>query len=424
MSDIRRSALSVLDQIEKDNAYSNIVLDNLFNKEKLGNIDARFIRALVFGVIERKITLDYILNGFIKSGIEKQPVTVINNLRMALYQIMFMDKVPSHAAVNEAVRLIKNSKYKRLAPFTNAVLRNVLRNDISLPKGDDINSLSVRYSCEKEVIKVLIDSIGLGETVSFLENSLKTPPLFLKVNTLKTDSDNLIIRLKEENIIADKCELNDALVIKSGSDIIGSKAFCDGLFHIEDIACQTALSYLAPKQNERVLDTCAAPGGKTFSMAEIMANKGEIVACDIYSSRLSLITSGAKRLGIDIIKVKENNSEEFSSMGLFDAVLCDVPCSGIGVIRRKPEIKYKKLDDIKTLIQTQKNILDNADRYLKPAGRLMYSTCTLNCQENEDVIKHFLDNHSNYKLVSERTFLPQKDNSDGFYCAVLHKAGE
>ena len=421
MPNARKVTLLALDLMEKEGAYSNIALDSVLADSNLSETDRRFVSALFFGVLDRKITLDYIISKYLKSG-GKTPVTVQNAIRMAVYQIMYMDKVPPFAAVNETVKLIKNSKYSKLSGFANAVLRNILRGENSLPQDDDSLSLSIKYSCNEEIIKCLVKDYGIDTAKSFLEDALKPAPVFIKANPLKTDEENLITELQKENIICEKTDFKNAILVKSGANLINTKAYKKGLFHIEDLACQMAVENLSVKNGERVLDCCAAPGGKTFAMAERMENAGEIIACDIYPARLSLVEEGAVRLGIDIIKTAAVNSGVYRNMGQFDAVLCDVPCSGLGVIRRKPEIKYKADIFDKSLLYTQEKILDTADKHLKPGGRLLYSTCTLRYEENKGQVEKFLCNHKCYKLETERTFLPHIDGTDGFYCALLIKS--
>ena len=421
MDKARKAALSVLDSVFIDESYSNIALDKVFGKFDLRPIDRGFVSAVVYGVLDRKITLDHILSNYLKKGTAKTPVTVMNALRMALYQIMYMDKVPDSAAVNESVNLIKASKFKYSASLVNGVLRNVLRDGITLPSGEDTSSLSVIYSCPEHIIKELISDYGTETAIEFLKESLLTPPVFLRVNLLKTTEDELITRLSSEGIIAEKCGFPAALKVVGGIDVKGSACYKDGLFHTEDLSCQRAVSVLGAKPGERILDMCSAPGGKAFSMAEDMENKGEIIACDIYSSRTELIEKGARRLGTDIVKPTVCDSCEPADLGVFNAILCDVPCSGYGVIRRKPEIKYKPQNDFSELESIQLKIISNADRYLKPGGRLLYSTCTLRKAENSGTVSRFLKNHPQYKLKFEHTFMPQTDCSDGFYCALLEK---
>ena len=418
----RKLAVNILTKIQKDNAYSNLTLASYFKDSELTGEDKAFVTALVYGVLDRKITLDYVLSRFMKTPIKKTAPFTLNTLRTALYQIMYMDKIPESAAVNEAVKLIKKSSENRNQGFVNAVLREVLRQDNLLPEGNDIQSLSVRYSAPVWLVETFLKDYGEQTTIALLEESLKKPPFTLKVNTLKTTTQKLKESLEKSGVTVCETEHTDALILLKGIDLLKNSDFKNGHFHIEDMASQKAISVLSPKKGERVLDICAAPGGKTFTMAEIMQNEGEIIACDLYEQRVSLIADGADRLGIDIIKPCVADATEYNEkLSLFDAVLCDVPCSGLGVIRRKPDIKYNAAADFTELEAIQRKILRNAVKYLKKDGRILYSTCTLRKAENENMIKDFLAENKDYSLITEQTLMPHINNTDGFYYALIEK---
>lgn len=422
MTNERKLAATVLMKIENDRAYSNLTLAKFFENTDLGNDGKAFVSALVYGVLDRKITLDYVLSKFMKTPIKKTAPLTLNVLRTALFQIMYMDKVPESAAVNEAVKLIKKSKENRNAGFVNAVLRSVLRAENLLPNGNTPNDLSVRFSAPLWLVESFINDYGTDTAISLLEESLKPAPFTLRVNTLKTDADSLIEKFKEAGINAQKGETENSLILEKGIDIKRNEFFKQGLFYAEDTASQKAISVLSPKPFERVLDICAAPGGKTFTMSGFMQNKGEIVACDLYEHRVGLIDEGAKRLSIDIIKTKVSNATVFNEdLGEFDVILCDVPCSGLGVIRRKPDIKYKEKADFKELVEIQYSILCNSVKYLKKGGRILYSTCTLRRAENEELVNSFLKEYNTFKKVTEKTLMPHIDKTDGFYYCLLIK---
>lgn len=423
MANSRKIALKALLDVRSGGAYSNITLNRYFSENNLSDSDKSLATALFYGVLDRSITLDFILSKHIKTPLKKVSLYALENLRLALYQIMYLDKIPESAAVNEAVNLIKNSKYKHLSGFVNGVLRNILREGYSLPDGTDPKSLSIRYSCPEWIVESFLADYGKDATVKLLEYSLEVPPVTLKVNTVRTDTDTLISKLSDLGVKCQKSLLDDSVEVIGGIDVSHNYLYRKGLFHIQDIASQTAVKILAPTPGERVLDLCAAPGGKTFTMAQYMTNAGEIIACDIYEPRVALIKKGANRLGIKIIEAKVNDATVFKSdFGLFDAVLCDVPCSGLGVIRRKPEIKYKNLGDYDDITRIQSNILENADKYLDEGGRILYSTCTLRKCENEDIVQRFLDKYPIYELKYQHTFMPHVDGTDGFYCALLQKS--
>ncbi len=425
MANARKTALRSLLKVRESASYSNITLNKVLNEDNLQGADRALATAVFYGVLDRTITLDYVLSKHIKTPIKKVSPFALEILRVALYQIMYMDSIPNSAAVNEAVKLIKASKYNYLSGFVNGVLRNILRSEIKLPDGNDISSLSIKYSCPVWIVESFKNDYGMDDAVKLLYASLQNPPVILRVNTLKITENELLNELVKENIVAKQIDFNDALEVVGGINISASKCYKNGLFHIQDLSSQTAVKILNPTQNERVLDICASPGGKSFTMAEYMSGKGSIVACDLYDSRVELIKSGAERLSFSNIKAVKNDATVFNdNFGHFDVILCDVPCSGLGVIRRKPEIKYKKIDEYNDITVIQSEILETTAKYLKPNGRLLYSTCTLRKCENEDIVNGFLDKHSDYEVKYQHTFMPHHDGTDGFFCALLQKAGD
>ncbi len=422
MANARKIALGALIEV-RQSAYSNITLNKFLNEADLSATDKSLTTAIFYGVLDRTITLDFVLSKFIKTPLKKVSPLALENLRMALYQIMFMDKIPDSAAVNEAVKIIKNSKQKHLSGFVNGVLRNILREEMVMPDGNDVKALSVRYSCPEWIVDSFINDYGVDNAIQLLEASLQTPPVTLRVNTLKTTTGDLREILLRDGINTKSLRVENALEIIGGIDVTKSNAYRDGLFHVQDTASQTVVSILSPKPNEKVLDVCAAPGGKTFTMAQYMENTGEIVACDLYPKRVELIKKGANRLGIKNINAVQNDATQINdAFQGFDVILCDVLCSGLGVIRRKPEIKYKDIDEYKDITTIQSKILENASLYLNENGRILYSTCTLRKSENEDIVQRFLDKHPQYELKYQHTFMPHIDGSDGFYCALLQKS--
>lgn len=423
MANARKIALKALCDVRVGGAYSNITLNKYFSENDLSSADKSLATALFYGVLDRTITLDYVLSRYIKTPLKKLEPHILENLRIALYQIMFMDKIPESAAVNQAVKLTKNSKHKHLSGFVNGVLRNILREGTSLPDGTDEHSLSVKYSCPEWIVKSFVADYGIDNALNLLKASLQAPPVTLRVNTLKTNTENLISDLLQEELTAIPSILENSLEITNGIDITKNKCYLGGLFHVQDIASQTVVSIASPQRDERVLDMCAAPGGKTFTMAQYMENSGEIVACDLYEKRVELIKKGAGRLGITNVQCMQNDATVYNEkLGKFDLVLCDVLCSGLGVIRRKPEIKYKDISEYSDITTIQSKILENAVLYVNEKGRILYSTCTLRKSENEDIIQRFLDKYPQYELKYQHTFMPHIDGSDGFYCALLQKS--
>ena len=422
MSNPRKAAVKALLKVENGSAYSNIALNAVLRESGLENADRAFASAIFYGVLDRRITIDYILSKFIKTPLKKVAPFTLEVLRSAVYQIMFMDKVPDSAAVNEAVKLIKSSRESRNAGFANAILRNILRNEITLPQGNDPQSLSVKYSCPEWIINSFITDYGADTAEELLKESLKPAPVIIRVNTLKTNTDTLKTELEKRGIPTDTAGTDNALILKKGIDAADFDLYKRGYFYAEDLSSQTAVSVLNPKKGERVLDMCAAPGGKSFTMALLMENEGEIVSCDLYEQRVGLIKSGAERLGIDIIKPMTADASCYNEdLGIFDCILCDVPCSGLGVLRRKPDIKYKPENDFADLTALQYKILQNAARYLKKGGRILYSTCTLRRAENEKLVNSFIMEYNGFRKMYEHTYLPHIDKTDGFYCALIVK---
>lgn len=422
MENARKTAVEILCEIEKNSAYSNITLNKYLSKEISKN-DKNFIYALVYGVLDRKITLDFIISKFVKKSADKIKPTTLNALRIGIYQLKYMDKIPSSAAVNESVKIVKKSSESYNSAFVNAVLRNYIRQGCMLPEDGSLKSMSVRLSCPEDLLKIFISDYGLAAAQELLSSFLSAPPIYLRVNNLKTTDEKLISEFLKSDIKTEKVFENCLKVISGEIDFNNNLLFKNGFFHIQDIASQKSIEKFSVSKNDRILDMCSSPGGKAFTMAQIICDKGSITACDIYEKRTELIKKGAKRLGINCIETRVSDATVFDpELGLYDKVLCDVPCSGLGVIRRKPEIKYKKMKYKTKLEDIQFAILQNADKYLRPGGSLMYSTCTLKKSENEDIIKSFLDKYPAYELQYYHTYLPHDDGTDGFFCALMKKS--
>ena len=418
MANARKMAVKVLLKIEKEGAYSNLAVAEALKTAELTPQDKALATALIYGVLDRKITLDFILSKFLKTPVSKTEPFTLAVLRTALYQIKYMDKIPESAAVNEAVKIMKSSKFSRNSGFVNGVLRSVLRTDVTLPEGDNAEDLSVKYSCPLWIVESFLKDYGVEDTKALLEESLKPAGTVLRINTVKTDIETVKSKLSDVPFK----ESENCLELVKGIDISKSELYKEGLVYVQDYASQKAVATLNPKKGDRVLDMCSAPGSKAFTMANLMENEGEIVACDLYPHRVELIEKSARRLGIGIIKTKVSDATKFDeNLGQFDCILCDVPCSGLGVIRRKPEIKYTKSDDFKELEAIQLAIVKNALRYLKKGGKLLYSTCTLRKAENENLVISLKKEYNDLYLISEKTFMPHKDGTDGFYCALFKK---
>lgn len=432
----RQTAYELLLRIEKEGAYSNLLLDELLSKTTLDTRDKAFVSALAYGVIETKLTLDYQLSLYLSKPLKKLKSDVLVILRSGAYQIFFMDKVPDSAAVNESVKLTRICKASYASSLVNAVLRKCAANGLVLPKQDDEeNYLSVKYSCPQWLIHKWFIEYGKEDTIQMLKSSNGKPETVIRVNTIKTGVQSLKQALSEEGIETKDGYLENSLIISlSSKDVASLNAFKNGLFHVQDTASQLCAKALGAKKGETVFDLCSAPGGKTFTIAEHMQNSGKIYAFDLYEKRANLISEGAKRLGIEIVNAKAGDASVYNErLGFADRVLCDVPCSGLGIIRRKPEIKYKEKESLDDLPPVQLAILKNGSRYVKCGGRLVYSTCTLSKAENEDVCTAFLDENKNFKAVKPLeeisdekfvTLMPHKNGSDGFFIAAFERIKE
>lgn len=430
----RQEAYLILLKIEKDKAYSNLALDSAVRECSPDSADRAFISRLVYGVIERKITLDYAFSRYIKSFSRLSP-QALTILRLGTYQILFLDKVPTSAAVDESVKLA--SRYcKSFSGLVNAVLRRVGENGLSfLDNIQEEEKLSVELSVPCELLRFFIYHFGIDNTREFFLEAFKEKRVTARVNTVKLSKEELLTELKNEGVEVTELSTLEAIDIKkSPKPIYELEAYKKGYFHIQDIASQLCIEALEPKAGERILDLCAAPGGKTFTIAEVTDNKAQITSCDIYPQRVDLIRDGAKRLGLAVSAVLNDASEFNEALGSFDRVLCDVPCSGLGIISKKPEIKYKRLDDIKELLPVQRKILETSARYVKSGGTLIYSTCSVNPNENRRMCDSFLKNHPEFRSVKALptetrmqdegdylTLMPHINGCDGFFIAKFIK---
>ncbi|MCR5484003.1 MAG: 16S rRNA (cytosine(967)-C(5))-methyltransferase RsmB, partial [Clostridiales bacterium] len=408
--------------------------DAALKDEKTDRAESALISALVYTTLERLITIDYELSLYLKQPIKKLRPEVLTALRMGCCQLFFMDRIPVSAAVNESVKAVKNNGCAFAAGLVNAVLRKASNNGLVLPDVSFPEYKSVKYSVPMWLMSLWENAYGKDGAEKIMAASLGKKDTFIRVNTLKTTPDELIERLSAEGVKAEKCSFpENALRINMSGSIEGLKAYSDGLFHVQDISSQVCAGLLGARAGDTVFDMCSAPGGKAFTIAESMGGEGEIKAFDIYEKRLGLVSSGAKRLGINIIKPEVNDASVFNeSVGKADKILCDVPCSGLGVIGRKPEIRYKMIEDIDKLPDLQYAILCQSIKYLKMGGIIIYSTCSLNPAENDEVCLRFLKEHPSFKAVKLQadcetlksdngflTFMPQVNGSDGFFTAAF-----
>ncbi len=439
MANPRDTAFSVLLKIEQDKAYSNIALDSALRGQGLGGVDSAFATALVYGVLERQITLDEIIRQYSKIPLRKIEIKTKIILRMGLYQLLWMDKVPDSAAVNESVNLAKRKKLHKSAGFINGILRSVTRAEqpYKLPdKADRERYYSVKYSVPKSLVKLWISSYGEENAVKLMESLSGRPNLYARVNTLKTDKASLKAELEAEGVeCGDVPMLENALKLSHTGAVEKLSAYKKGLFHVQDISSQLCVDFLSPKPRDVMLDVCSAPGGKSFTAAQYMQNRGKLYACDLYDHKLKLISEGAQRLGITMILTSKRDGAAGLPLPDADRILCDVPCSGLGILSRKPEIRSKE-DLLSTdLPELQYKILCRSAEYLVHGGTLVYSTCTLNPAENGDNVKRFLDEHPDFRGMPitlpegvsrafdendyEITLMPHTAGTDGFYIALL-----
>ena len=433
MPDARQIAFNALCKLQKDSSYSNITLDAFLSGSELDTRDKSFVSALFYGVIERQLTLDYNLALYLSKPIKKLKPEVLTIMRLGAYQLLFMEKVPSSAAVNESIKLSKKNSLQFASGLINAVLRKISTNGLCLPeKADYSEYLSIKYSCSNWLVKKWLSEYGKEDTEAFLESSIGASEIYIRVNTDKTDSDTLIKLLSEDGIDAEKTYVDSALKIRfSGTDIEKIKAFKNGLFHVQDLACQLSVKALRVSEGDRVFDLCSAPGGKAFTASQYAGKTGEILAFDIYANRVGLIRKGAERLNLDNIKAIQGDASVFNDeLGSADRVLCDVPCSGFGIIGKKPEIKYKSESEAREIVKLKYPILKNGARYVKKGGLLLYSTCTLSKAENEDVCSKFLKEHKNFVSIKPLpeitdeyfiTLMPHKNETDGFFIALFER---
>ena len=409
--------------LEKSGRYSNLEVNSAIMHSDLSEADRGLYTRLVYGVTERRITLDYIISEYSSKPTDELDEDVKTALRLGIYQLLWLDRVPDHSAVDESVGLV--SRQKR--GFVNAVLRSFLRGGkkYSLPdKANYSEYLSVKYSVPTPLVELFMGCAG-DEIEDLLLHMNREPHIGLRVNRLKITADEAA-RITGGRI----SEIAPDVVIVDTLDDTVKRGLADGLWFVQDEASRITSAAVGAKSGELVVDTCACPGGKSFSMAIDMENSGKVRSFDLHKNKLSLIVSGAEKLGITIIETAERDARQplDELIGQADRVLCDAPCSGLGVIAKKPDIRYKNIADVNKLPEIQYGVLCGASKYVKDGGVLVYSTCTINKAENEDVVHRFLKENSDFKLEEDpylrgemRTFMPHRDGCDGFFAAKMRK---
>jgi 16S rRNA (cytosine967-C5)-methyltransferase len=423
----RGTAVKILNRVERSDAYLDRVLETEMRNTEMNELDKGLMNEIVTGVVRWQMKIDWVLTGFFHGNFTKAETNIKNALRVALYQILFLDKVPHSAAVNESVEFIKRLRGQKVADLVNGVLRNILRNleNIRYPdiKENRIQHLAVVESHPTWMVKRWVNRLGFDETKKLLVANNERPDLTLRVNRLKIDFNYFLTQLEQHQIQFTKSEFLDFFVrVKHMAGIGGSDMFRQGFFLVQDESAGLVVKLLDPKPGDRVIDMCSAPGGKTTFIGELMKNVGEIVAIDRYETRLNLVKNACQRLGIanahyiaaDAATVQTAPAEK---------VLVDAPCSGLGVLAKKPDAKWKREpEDLINLVQTQRAILENAAKHVKSDGVLVYSTCTTEPEENFEVVKSFLTDHPEFSIQSASEFVDSRIVSpDGYIETFPHR---
>lgn len=437
----RGIAVKILNRVERTDSYLDKVLDIELKGPDLADLDKGLLTEIVHGVLRWQNRLDWVLNGFSHGNFAKSEINVKNTLRVSLYQILFLDRVPQSAAVNEGVEFIKRIRGEKPAGLVNAVLRNIIRNiegiRYPLAEEDPVQHLAVYYSHPHWVVRRWLARFGFEETKKLLIASNERPSLSLRINKLRTEPGVFLRQLEQLGIAYTGSSHIDYFVrVKALARIGQMELFRNGLFTIQDESAALPCLLLAPKPGERVIDLCAAPGGKTTNLAELMKNEGEVIAVDKYEAKLNLIKVSCERLGLRNVRLQAADATTLESE-VADRVLLDVPCSGLGVLSKKPDIKWKRdVADLIKLTRIQSDLLENAARLVKRGGVLVYSTCTTEPEENQGIIKAFLARHPEFSLDPAGAFVngdlvttdgfvetfPHRHTMDGSFAARLVKS--
>ena len=438
MGSAREAAMLTLAACERQGAWSDGYLKKTLREQGLDRRDAALCARLCYGVQQNRLLLDWYLARYCKSRLGALGLKVLCNLRVAVYQILFLDKVPASAAVNEAVELTKkHCRNPRAAGMVNGILRAMLRQPGPLEPNDPdkVKNLSIKYSHPLWLVKTFAGLLGLEGAEALLAADNGEPPTAAQVNTLRADPAALAGELRELGAeVSPHPWLPGCLLLSGAGDLEQLAAFREGRFYVQDPAARLAVTAAGVKPGSRVLDCCAAPGGKSFAAAIDMGNRGEVVSCDIHPHKIRLLEAGRERLGLSVISPCLQNAAETRQdwLDAFDTVLTDVPCSGLGIIRKKPDIRYKEPAALEGLPRVQRGILDNCARYVRPGGVLLYSTCTLLPRENGDVVEGFLSAHPQFapepfvlpewgEQPGQVTFWPHIHGTDGFFVAKLRR---
>lgn len=437
MGNVRLEAINIIDKVLNKGAYSNLALDSAIKKAGLSSLDNSLLTELVYGTLKYKYTIDIILKKYLKN-MENTNKDILNILRISVYQLKYLDRIPDFAVLNEAVNISKKVSLKH-SKLVNAVLRSYLRDNSSIEFKDSILNLSYKYSFLPWMTKLFIKQQGKENARLIMEGLNKTPGINVRVNRLKTTFQEACGKLLDNGYnIKEGIVSPYSINIINGKSIESNPLFKDGYITVQDESAMLPAEILDLNKGMTVIDMCSAPGGKTTEIAEIMENSGKVYAFDLYQHKLKLINKNLNRLGIKNTETDNWDATLINDnfINKADRILLDVPCSGLGIIRKKPEIKWNKSpDEFKSLVNVQRKILSCGSKYLKPGGILVYSTCTLNKNENEDNINWFLEKNDNYTAVkievppssnfhlSKEGFLTifPDEYMDGFFMAKLKK---
>ncbi|MBP5209126.1 MAG: 16S rRNA (cytosine(967)-C(5))-methyltransferase RsmB [Clostridia bacterium] len=422
----RQLAVLSLCRLEREGRYGNLEADAAIRKFGLSGAEKALYTKLFYGVLERRITLDHVIAAASDRKMSDMTTEMKNILRVSVYQILYLDRVPDHSAVYEGAELAKKYERNSAAGFVNAVLRRVIKNGPpQFKRGDDLAGyLSLKYSVDRRIAQIYIDELGEDGAEKMLSAMLHSEPPTIRVNTLRTTAAELSAKLAENGIGAEHIPQSDfGLKLTAFTDTAKLFGVIGGLGYIENGASQAATVLLDARPGMTVADVCAAPGGKTVSAAIQMKNEGVVYAFDLHENKLKLIEKTAAGLGVDIIKTAAHDGREPlpELIGKCDRVICDVPCTGLGVLGQKPDMRYKDLGDTERLNATQKAIAASSAKYLKPGGLMVYSTCTIVSAENRGVVDALLAGDPEIELICDRTYYPHTDGVDGFYTALIRR---
>lgn len=427
----REIVLETLLLITRDGEYSHIALRSVLDKyQYLEKRERAFITRVVEGTLERMIEIDYIIDQFSKIKVNKMKPVIRTILRSGVYQMKYMDSVPDRAVCDESVKLAVRKGFANLKGYVNGVLRSISRNldSLTYPKEDDVlGYLSIHYSLPEWLAAQWLDEYDVDTVRNMGESFLRDRPTCIRYNSNMISKKELVRRLNEEGVtVIEDTRMSCALYIKDYDYLEKLKSFQKGFFYVQDISSMEVAQWAAPKKDELIIDVCAAPGGKSLHLAELMQDSGKVIARDLTEYKTGLIRENITRSGLSNIKVQQWDAKVFDKEleGIADIVIADLPCSGLGVLGKKTDLKYKMTPKIQEeLVSLQREILSVVCRYVKPEGRLLYSTCTIHKKENEDNARWFLNQHPGFELLKEQQKLPGADNGDGFYIAMFQKRG-